>query len=174
MVFDGRFGAGLDGSGETSFENVEAHDVAHGVVKNKGEEVKIDDAMKTLRQIVKKSGEVPMLGDGFRYFEQGFELTPGVFERRWGHYFGRGNNGIRHRKQDSIVVGRGSTEGAFGQRSVPHLGGRGGGNTATNDAFREALHFLELRAELQKNEIDARGFKLGEPLCNLLRCAYQA
>ena len=84
MAFDGRFAAGFDGSGETGFENVEAHNVAYGVVKDKREEIKFDDAVKTLGEVVKKSGEIAVLGDGFGHFEQGFELTPGVFKGRCG------------------------------------------------------------------------------------------
>jgi hypothetical protein len=33
-----------------------------------------------------------------------------VFERRCAGYFGRGDSGIRHRVQNSIRVGRGSTK----------------------------------------------------------------
>jgi len=67
--------------------------------------------METLGQVVKKGGEVAMQSDGFRHFEQGFELTPGVFEGRCAGYFGRGDSWIRHRVQNSIRVGRGSTTG---------------------------------------------------------------
>jgi hypothetical protein len=54
-----------------------------------------------------------MLCDGFRHFEQGFELTPGVFQRRGGGYFGRGDSRIRHSRQNSTRVGPRSTKGAM-------------------------------------------------------------
>ena len=57
-----------------------------------------------------------MLCDGFRHFEQGFELTPGVFQRRGGGYFGRGDSRIRHSRQNSTRVGRRSTKGAMAKR----------------------------------------------------------
>lgn len=111
MAIDRSFAARLGGGRQTSFQDVEAHDVANGVVKDEGEKVKIDDAMKTFSKVVKKSVEVAMLGDGFRDFEQSFELTPGLFKRRSGSRFGRGDSRIRHRSQNSIGVGRGSTKG---------------------------------------------------------------
>ncbi len=110
MAVHRSFAAGFDGSRKTSFENVQAHDVAHGVVKDEGEEIEVHDGMETLGKIVKKCGEVAMLRDGFGHFEQGFELTPGVFERRCGSWFGRGDSGIRHSRQNSIRVGRVSTK----------------------------------------------------------------
>jgi hypothetical protein len=36
-------------------------------------------------------------------------LTPGVFERGGKRHFRRGDDGIRHRKQDNTRVGGGST-----------------------------------------------------------------
>jgi hypothetical protein len=65
--------------------------------------------MKPLRQIVKKRRKIAMLRDRFRHFEQGFELAPGMFERRCGRWFGRQESVIRHRNQDSIRVASGST-----------------------------------------------------------------
>jgi hypothetical protein len=38
-------------------------------------------------------------------------LTPGVFERGGERHFRRGDDGIRHRRQDNIWVGGGSTAG---------------------------------------------------------------
>jgi hypothetical protein len=61
---------------------VEAHDVALGVMKYKGEEIEVHDRMEALGEIVKKSRQVTMLRDGFSHFEQSFELTPRMFERR--------------------------------------------------------------------------------------------
>ncbi len=79
-------------------------------MKNESKEIEINDGVEALGEIVKKSGEVAVLGDGFGYFEQGFELTPGMFERRNRGDFGRGNNGIRHRSQNSIRLARVSTK----------------------------------------------------------------
>jgi hypothetical protein len=90
---------------------VQAHDVAIVVVKHKREEIKINDAMQALGKIVKKCSKIAMLRNRFSHFEQGFELAPGMFERRSRRQFGRGDSGIRHRKQNSTRVGRGSTNG---------------------------------------------------------------
>src|SRR5208282_5839829 len=48
MAFHGRFAARLDWRGQARFENVQAHHVAHRVVKDKSEEIKINDAVETL------------------------------------------------------------------------------------------------------------------------------
>src|SRR5580692_7155696 len=113
MTFHRRFAAGLDGRGQASFENVQTHDVAIGVVQHQREEIEVNDAMKPLCQVVKKRGKIAMLRDRFRHFEQGFELTPGVLQRRSGRWFGRQDSGIRHRNQNSIRVTSGSTEGVI-------------------------------------------------------------
>ncbi len=110
MAFHRGFAAGFYRSRKPSFENVKSHDVSHGVMQDQGEEIKVDNAMEALGQVVKKSGEVPMPRNGFGNFEQGFELAPRMFERRCAGYFGRGDSGIRHRLQNSIRVGRGSTK----------------------------------------------------------------
>ncbi len=39
-----------------------------------------------------------------------------------------------------------------------------------NNRLRKALHFLELRAELQQHKINARGFELRDPFRHLFRC----
>jgi hypothetical protein len=80
-------------------------------MENEGEEVKIDDAVETLGKVVEKRGEIALLGDGLADFEQGFELTPGVFERGRERHFRRRNDGVRHTSQDNTRVGAGSTEG---------------------------------------------------------------
>ena len=103
MAFHRGFTAGFYRSRKPSFENVKSHDVSHGVMQDQGEEIKVDNAMEALGQVVKKSGEVAMPRNGFGHFEQGFELRSAV-------YFGRGDSGIRHRLQNSIRVGRGSTK----------------------------------------------------------------
>jgi len=63
------------------FENVEAHDVPDGIVENKTKEVEFDDRMEPASKVVEQRGEIALLGDGLADFEQGFKLTPGVFER---------------------------------------------------------------------------------------------
>jgi hypothetical protein len=58
---------------------------------------------------VEKRGKIALLRDGLADFEQGFELTPGVFERGGKRHFRRRNDGVRHRRQDNTRVGAGST-----------------------------------------------------------------
>ncbi len=98
-------------SGDARFEDVKAHDVLDGVVKNESEEIEVDDRMEARGEIVEKGGKIALLGDGFADFEQGFELTPGMLKRRGEGDFGRRNDGFRHRWQDNIWVGGGSTLG---------------------------------------------------------------
>lgn len=113
VALDGRFGAGDFFAGDARFQNVEAHDIFDGVVKDEREEIEVDDGMETAGKVVEKRGEIALLGDGLADFKQGFELTPGMFERRGEGDFGRGNDGFRHRRQDNTWVGEGSTaEGA--------------------------------------------------------------
>jgi hypothetical protein len=109
VAFDGRFGAGDFFTGDSSFENVEAHDIFGGVVKDEREEVEVDNGMEAAGKVVEKRGEIALLGDSLADFEQGFELTPGVFERGGKRHFRRGDDGIRHRRQDNIWLGGGST-----------------------------------------------------------------
>ena len=54
------------------------------------------------------------------------------------------------------------------------LSRRGCGDASANDAFCEALHLFELRAELQEDQVDTGGLELGEPLGNLFRRPHQA
>ena len=109
VALDGSLGAGMFFARDASFENMETHDVAGGVVKDKGEEIEIDDGMETLGKVVEKRGKIALLGDGLADFEQGFELTPGVFQRGRERHFRRRNNGVRHTRQDNTRVGEGST-----------------------------------------------------------------
>ena len=53
MALHRSFAAGFYRSRKPGFENVETHDIAHGVMKDQGEEVKVDNAMETLCQVVK-------------------------------------------------------------------------------------------------------------------------
>ena len=66
-------------AGDARFQDVQAHDVARGIMENESEEVEVHDGVEALGEIVKKRGQIAMLGDGLADFEQGFELTPGVF-----------------------------------------------------------------------------------------------
>src|SRR5229473_1627787 len=111
VVLDGRLGAGRLSAGDARFKNVETHDVARGVVENESEKVEVDDGVETLGEVVEKRGKVALLGNGLANFEQSFELTPGVFERRAGRHFRRRNDGVRHTRQDNTWVGGGSTAG---------------------------------------------------------------
>src|SRR5207245_9203371 len=89
----------------------EGNDVPDGIVENKTKEVEFDDRMEPASKVVEKRGEIALLSDGLADFEQGFELTPGVFERGGKRHFRRRDDGIRHRRQDSTRVGGGSTGG---------------------------------------------------------------
>jgi hypothetical protein len=80
-------------------------------VEDEGEEVEVHDGVEALGEVMKKRRKIALLGDGLADFEQGFELTPGVFKRGGERHFRRGDDGIRHRRQDNTGVGGGSTEG---------------------------------------------------------------
>ena len=89
MAVDGRFGADMFVVRDARFENMEAHDVAHGIVEREREEIEIDDGVEALGEIVEKFVEIALLGDGFADFEQGFELAAGVLVGRLGGVRGR-------------------------------------------------------------------------------------
>jgi hypothetical protein len=95
---------------------VETHNVACGIVENEGEEVEVDYGVQAFGEVVEKRGKIPLLGDGLADFEQGFELTPGVFERRGRRHFRRRNDVFRHKKQDNILAEERSTAGAHIRR----------------------------------------------------------
>ena len=88
--------------GHARFENVEAHDVAHGVVEREREEIEIDNGVETLGKVVEERGQIALLSDGLANFEQGFELTAGVLvllvlvDRREGRRFRRQDDRVRH------------------------------------------------------------------------------
>src|SRR5713101_1759920 len=111
VVLDGRLGAGRLSTRDARFKNVETHDVARGVVENESEKVEVHDGVETLGEVVEKRGEVALLGDGLANLEQGFKLTPGVFERRSGRHFRRRKDVFRHTRQDNTWGGGGSTAG---------------------------------------------------------------
>ena len=119
MAVDGGLGAGGFFCVDTCFQNVETHDVARGIVEGEGEEVEFDDGMKALGEVVEKRGEIALLGDDFADFEQGFELAPGVFERRSRGRCRRRNDVVRHSRQDNTRVESGSTEGEMAKGDRP-------------------------------------------------------
>ena len=109
VALDGRLTASGLFARDAGFKNVKTHDVARSIVENEGEEVEVNDGVQARGEVVEKRGEIALLGDGLADFEQGFKLTPGVFERGGERHFRRGDDRIRHRRQDNIRVGRGST-----------------------------------------------------------------
>ncbi len=115
MAFDGRLTAGGLFAGDAGFENVETHDVLRGVVQDEREEIEVNDGVQARGEVVEKRGKVALLGNGLADFEQGFELAPGVFERRGERRFRRRNDVVRHRKQNSTRAGERSTEGMGGR-----------------------------------------------------------
>jgi len=64
--------------------------------------------MKAAGKVVEKRGKIALLRNGLADLEQGFELTPGVFERGGKSHFRRRNDGVRHSRQDNTRVGEGS------------------------------------------------------------------
>jgi hypothetical protein len=50
---------------------------------------------------MEQRGEIALLRDGLAHFEQGFELAPGVLERRGLRHFWRRNDAFHHRRQDT-------------------------------------------------------------------------
>jgi len=122
VAFDRRLAASDFFAGDASFEDVEAHDIFGGVMKDEREKIEVDDGMESASEIVEKRGEIALLGDGLADFEQGFELAPGVFERGGKRHFRRRDDGIRHSRQDNIWVGGGSTcGGVLGARRPDSL-----------------------------------------------------
>jgi len=109
MALDGRFHASGFFRGDASFQNMKPHHVPDGIVENESKEVELDNGMKAPGKVVEKGGKIALLRDGLADFEQGFELTPGVFERGGESHFRRRNDGVRHRRQDNTRVGAGST-----------------------------------------------------------------
>ena len=101
--------SGLGGMIDARFENMEAHDVAHGIMQYEREKIEIDDGMEALGELVEKRGKIALLGNRLADFEQSSELPPGVFKRRGKRYFRRRNDVFRHRSEDSTRVGEGST-----------------------------------------------------------------
>ncbi len=99
VALDGRLTAGGLFAGDARCQNVEAHDVAGSVVKNQGEEIEVDNGVQ---------------GNGLADLEQGFELAPGMFQRGGERHFRRGDDGIRHRRQDNILLSLKGGEHSYG------------------------------------------------------------
>jgi hypothetical protein len=78
-------------------------------MKNESEEIEVNHGVEAAGKVVEKRREIALLGDDLADFEQGFELTPGVFKRRSEYDFRRRDDGFRHRKQDNTWLGEGST-----------------------------------------------------------------
>jgi hypothetical protein len=116
VALDGRLSAGGLFAGDARFQNVEAHHVLGGVVQDEREEIEVNDGVQARGEVVEKRGKIALLGNSFADFEQGFELAPGVFERRGERRFRRRNDVIRHNKQNSTRAGEGSTEGMAGSQ----------------------------------------------------------
>ena len=63
-----------------SFENMEPHGVFGRIVENKRKKIELHNRMEAFGQFVEQNFEVALLSDGFAYFEERFELTPGLLE----------------------------------------------------------------------------------------------
>jgi hypothetical protein len=109
VPIDGSLGTDAFLVWDARLQDVQAHDIAGGIVEREGEEIEIDDRMQAAGEIMEQGAEVALLGDGFADFQQGFELLARVFRRRRRRRFRRGDDRVRHSWQDSIRVGRGST-----------------------------------------------------------------
>src|SRR5262245_11881305 len=105
-----------------SGEDVKAHHVLYRVMQHQAEKIKINHRVEARGQVMEQRSKIALLRDGFAHFEQGFELTPGVLQRRSLRHFRRRDDAFRHKRQDSIRLGGGSTqvrtEKAFTSRAV--------------------------------------------------------
>ncbi len=77
------------------FENVQAHDVALGVVQDQIQVIEFHDAMQSLREFVEQLAEIAVLRDGFGHFQK--SLVP-RFRRSAGRY---GNGRFAHRSENN-------------------------------------------------------------------------
>src|SRR5260370_29868451 len=109
VAFDGRLAASELFGGDTSFKNVKAHDVSGRLVKDEREEIEVDNGVEAASKVVEKRGEIALLGDSLADFKQGFELTPGVFERGGKRHFRRRDDGSGHRGTHNPRCGGGPT-----------------------------------------------------------------
>jgi hypothetical protein len=65
-----------------SFQNVEAHGTAGGIVKNQAEKIELQDGVESIGKLVEEELEVALLGDCFADFEESLELPHGLREGR--------------------------------------------------------------------------------------------
>jgi hypothetical protein len=70
-VLHGRFGAGPDAGGLLGFEDVDAHDLAPGIVQDEIQIIEMGDAVQSSGQVVEEFGQAAVVSDGFGDFEQG-------------------------------------------------------------------------------------------------------
>ena len=80
-----------------------------GVVKDQSEEVEVNDGVQSRGKVVKQRRKIALLRNSLAYFEQGFELSPGVLQRRSMRHFRRRDDPFRHRRQDNTRTSDGST-----------------------------------------------------------------
>ena len=91
------------------FKNVKAHDVLGGVMQHQAEKVKINDRVQADGQVVEQCGKIALLRDGLAHLEQGFELVPGVLQRRGAWHFQWRDEAFSHNRQDNTRTSGGST-----------------------------------------------------------------
>ena len=78
--FDGKFTVRLGLNGIVRLEDMKAHGVVGGLVKDQSEKVESENAVKPLGEIVEEGLEVALLGNGFGDFQEGFKLTLRVLQ----------------------------------------------------------------------------------------------
>ncbi len=76
MTLDGRFATDDFVGRHASFQNVQAHHIAYGVMQNQSEEVELHDPVQALGKFVEKRWQVALLGDGFADLQQSLQLAP--------------------------------------------------------------------------------------------------
>ena len=100
---DLEFGPEAGVPGHFGFEDVQAHDVARGIVQDQVQVLEVHHAVQPLRQFVEQLAEIAVLGDRFGHFEQRLMLRL----RRSAGQFASGN--IAHSLENNTTVRRGST-----------------------------------------------------------------
>ena len=59
IVFNGSFRAGGLFTGDARFENVEAHHIADGIMKDEGKKIEVDHGVQALGKVVEQRGQMP-------------------------------------------------------------------------------------------------------------------
>ena len=108
-ILDAHFCALMFLDQDAALENVQAHHVLRWVVKDQSEEVEVNDGVQSRGKVVKQRRKIALLRNSLAYFEQGFELSPGVLQRRSMRHFRRRDDPFRHRRQDNTRKSDGST-----------------------------------------------------------------